>query len=317
MRERASTEPVFVPVVLPVAMTGSQLGSMCGVIPRRVGVLVVAVMTVVIGAAVSLFIIWKALQATLRYHPTIGCDGAGGEDCAPQIYDVFTCKHTSRWTAEVLTWYVAVGMTTSGYIGVRGVMEREKSTLVWFAVAYLVQGILIIIIGIVDAFYVEICGHLPDSSLHLLYGLVPERMNVLYKLGHDPANAPPADLQHVLGSFAMALIPISRVLGALWSFYIAQQAYTLAHIAAGGPCGLGPMYGIDVGSDLHREWKHCVDDLMESRQALVREGAIKDCLPISNLNKAGVAPPVAQHGIDYVRQGSLYVDDYRGYGTMA
>jgi hypothetical protein len=210
-------------------------------------------------------------------------------------------------------------MTVSGYMGIRGVMEREKFEILWFAAAHLILGILIIIISAFDGLYVNFCGHLPDSALHILYGLVPEKMNHLYKLGHDPAQAPPSDLQHVLGSFAMALIPVSRAVGAAFSFYIASQAYTLAYSAAGGPCGLGPMYGIEIGSELHREWKHCVDDLMESRQALVREGAIQDCLPISNLKKAGVAPPAAlrEGAIDYMRHGSLYLDDYKGYGTMA
>jgi hypothetical protein len=290
---------------------------MCGVIPRRVGVLIVAAGTVLIGLLVILFLVWKALQAALKYHPHIGCDGNGSEDCQPQIYDVFTCAHSSGWTAEIATWYFAVGMTTSGYIGIRGVMEREKSPIIWFAVSYLIAGIVVIIIAALDFIYVALCGHLPDSSLHILYALVPERMNNLYRMGHDPAKAPLADLQAVLGSFAMALIPICRTVAAVFSFYIASQAYALSHVAAGGPCGLGPMYGLDIGSDLHREWKHCVDDLVESRQAYVQEGAIKDCLPISNLRNAGIAPPAATGGIDYVRQGSLYVDDYRGYGTMA
>lgn len=298
-------------------MSGSSLGSMCGVIPRRVGILFVAGLSVLIGCAVILFMIWKAFQATLGYHPHLGCDGEGGDDCAPKIYDVFTCAHTSRWTAEVVTWYVALVITNAGFMGINGVMERDKARLSGFAMAYLIQGILIIIISAVDFFYVGICGHLPDSALHILYGLVPEKMNLLYKMGHDPARAPPSDLQHVLGSFAMWFIPVSRVFAAAFSFYIAKQAYDLSSVAAGGPCGLGPMYGLDIGSDLHREWKHCVDDMMESRQAMVREGAIKDCLPISNLKNAGVAPPAAQGAIDYVKHGSLYVDDYKGYGTMA
>jgi hypothetical protein len=290
---------------------------MCGIIPKRVGVLFVAVISVLIGVATCVFMLWKALLATLSYHPHLGCDGEGGDDCAPQIYDVFTCAHTSRWTATVATWYVAVGLTVAGYVGIRGVMEREKSQIMWFATTYLVQGVLIVIMALLDFLYVGVCGHLPDSALHVLYGLVPEKMNLLYKLGHDPAKAPPSDLQHVLGSFAMTLIPITRALGAGFSFYMAYQAYTLSQVAAGGPCGLGPMYGIDIGSDLHREWKHCVDDLVESRQAMVREDAVKDCMPISNLNKAGVAPPAAQSAIDYVKHGSLYLTDYKGYGTMA
>lgn len=294
-----------------------QLGSMCGLIPRRVGVLFVAVMSVVIGIAVDIFMLWKALQAALRYHPHLGCDGDGGSECAPQIYDVFTCAHSSRWTAEVTTWYVAVGITASGFIGIRGIMGRSKAEIQWFAMAYLINGILIVIVSVVDSFYVGLCGHLPDSALHFLYGLVPEKMNLLYKMGHDPAKAPPADLQVVLGSFAMTSIPVCRVLSALFAFYIAQQAYALSEVAAGGPVGLGPMYGIDMGSDLHREWKHCVDDLIDNQQAMVREGGIKEYMPISNLKSAGVAPPVAVPGIDYVRQGSLYATDYKGYGTLA
>jgi len=298
-------------------MTGSHLGSMCGVIPRRVGVLIVAAGTMLIGFAVVAFLVFKAFRATLSYHPHLGCDGEGSQDCQPKIYDVFTCAHSSRWTADVATWYVAVVMTMSGSVGIRGVMGREKAALQWFASAYLIQGILIIVMSASDFIYVELCGHLPDSALHILYGMVPEKMNHLYKLGHDPANAPPADLQRVLGSFAMALIPLARTFAGAFSFYMAYQAYVLSNLAAGGPVGLGPMYGIDIGSDLHREWKHCVDDLMDSQQAMVRENGIKDCLPISNLKKAGVAPPAAQSAIDYVNHGSLYVNDYRGYGTLA
>lgn len=295
---------------------GSQLGSMCGIIPRRIGILFVASGTVLLGVGVIVFILWKALQATLKYHPHMGCDGEGGDHCGPETYDVFTCAHSAGWTAKVATWYVAIVMTAAGYIGIRGVMQREKLALTLFAGAYLVQGILVIITTVLDFFYVGLCDHLPDSALHILYGLVPEKMNYLYKLGHDPARAPPADLNAVLGSFAMSLIPIARVAAATFSFYIALQAYELSHLAAGGPCGLGPMYGIAVGSDLHREWKHCVDDLMESRQGMVRDEGIKQCLPISNLKNAGVRPPAAQGAIDYVGGGS-YVDDYKGYGTLA
>lgn len=289
---------------------------MCGVIPRRVGVLFVAAGTVLTGVAVIVFLTFKALMATLKYHPHMGCDGEGAEDCTPKIYDVFTCAHSSHWTAAVATWYVAVVMTVSGYLGIRGVMERSKAELTLFAMSYLVQGILIIIITVLDFFYVGLCGHLPDSALHILYGLVPEKMNQLYKLGHDPAKAPLMDLNSVLGSFAMTMIPVCRLAAFAFSIYIAYQAYQLSGLAAGGPCGLGPMYGIAVGSDLHREWKHCVDDLMESRQGMVRDEGIKQCLPISNLKNAGVRPPAAQGAIDYVGGGS-YVDDYKGYGTLA
>jgi hypothetical protein len=216
-----------------------------------------------------------------------------------------------------MTWYVAVGMTTAGYKGVNGIMERQKAGIHLFATYYLVQGILIIIISGVDFGYVNFCDHLPDSALHILYALVPEKMNLLYKLGHDPSKAPPSDLNGVLGTFAMTLIPVTRVLAIVFSFYIAQQASALAEVAAGGPCGLGPMYGLDIGSDLHREWKHCVDDMMEGRQAMVKGGPVSDCLPISNLKRAGVLPPAGQSAIDYVKHGSLYENDYKGYGTLA
>ena len=41
-----------------------------------------------------------------------------------------------------------------------------------FASAYLIQGILIIVMSASDFIYVELCGHLPDSALHILYGMV-------------------------------------------------------------------------------------------------------------------------------------------------
>jgi hypothetical protein len=231
------------------------------------------------------------------------------------VYNWLTCEHTAEYTRQAQVGVTMFLFPIFGYIGLRGVMGRDQLEIEMFSWFYLFVGVLNILVLAADGYYTHVCGHLPDWPLSVLYGLYPEKMNQLYRLGHDPAQASPRDLQRVVGLDSLTMVFLFSLIVIAYNLYMAVQVSGLAKAAAGGPCGLGPMYGLEVGGDLAREFNHCVNDLMDSMK-VGEDGGLT--LPISNLHRASNLVPIKEtlHSVDCE---ATQVNGYagpQGYGTM-
>jgi len=263
-------------------MAYNHLGSICGIIPRRVGVIASAILCMLIGFGVMAHTVFKTIQVMLAYKPAlVGCEAnPEGPGCS-MVYDWLTCEHTAGYTHTAQHWTTMVIFPIMGYIGLRGVMGRDQLDIELFSWFYLFVGVLNVVTLAVDGYYTHVCGHLPDWPLSILYGLYPEKMNQLYRLGHNPALASPRDIEHVVGMDALTMVVLLTIFVIAYNLYMASQVATLAKVASGGPCGLGPMYGLEVSGDLSREFNHCVNDLMDSMKKGVEDGS-HITLPITN-----------------------------------
>lgn len=274
------------------------MGTMCFVIPRRMGVFLVA-LVYLLTASLGLIYVWfQLIRHTVHNRHVPNCQLG---ECSSQVYDLFTCPHTAGLSMNVQMVLTVAGGFVFGTLALRGLHDDNADDLVAFSrfqYLSLTAGLCCLA---VDLVFVDLCDKAPALWLTGLALLQPEKFAVLHRMGYEPSATAVEDIGLAMGVDVVRFGVTAYVVVLLAFLFVAYHAGELARLCAYGPAGLGPLYGVEIDQETTREFQHAVHALMENAKGFAR-GENTESVPFAQLKPSWLE---AGDGLDAGRYGKF------------
>lgn len=228
------------------------LGSMCGIIPKRIGVVLVAFFFFCLGISHLMVMLVDIVYAAVGSHAVGLHRACQGSECHAEWRDeLFTCNGFRGATFHVRYLTIGVLGPFFGAMGIRAVLDRNYNEMRAFVAFLGVTWLLVFGCFFTDVIYINLCHSYPTSVLRDVVGWIPrEKMAQLHALGYPKLDGLSlSTIEMALEFDLMVPYSIAVVFGLLLSTYLIYCAYDLNTKMEGGPVGLGPLYLIATPAD--------------------------------------------------------------------
>jgi len=228
------------------------LGSMCGFVPKRIGVFLIALWFFGLGVwhlgVMSIDIIYAFFGQT-NVGRASSCQGTV---CHEEWRDeIFTCQGFRNVSFHIRYLSIGVLAPVAGICGMRGVLTRQYNEMRAFVLLLGFTWLLYIVCYGLDVTYAGFCDRYPTTILRDIGPLLSaETMAMVHALGYQSLDG--LRIEKVTMAVGFDILPVYTalfVLGLVIMAYFIYNANDLNEKMEGGPVGLGPLYLITTPAD--------------------------------------------------------------------
>lgn len=228
------------------------LGSMCWVIPKRIGVGMVAFLFFLLGLSHLFIMIMDIVYALVGSHSVNRAHACQGSQCHQEWREeTFTCEGFRSTTFHVRYLTVGVLGPFFGAMGIKALLDRSYKEMRGFAVFLSLTWVLYLVCFITDLLFINFCNSYPTSILRDVVPWLPSKvMATVHALGYPTLDRLTIRTVESAVGFDI-MVPYSIFLSAmlLLAAYLIYNTWDLNEKMEGGPVGLGPLYLIATPAD--------------------------------------------------------------------
>lgn len=228
------------------------LGSMCWVIPKRIGVFLIALFFALVGVWHLGVMGIDIIYAFFGQSNALKAQACQGSQCHEEWRDeVFTCHGFKNTTFHIRYLTMGVLGPVFGIFGMRGVLDRHYLEMRSFCLFMVFVWGLYLGCFLTDLLYIGACGIYPTTILRDINPILNEkRMAMVRALGYVSLDGLSLEkVEMCLGFDVMPVYAILLFFGLCFFAYCIYNAFDLNSKMEGGPVGLGPLYLIATPAD--------------------------------------------------------------------
>lgn len=228
------------------------LGSMCWVVPKRIGVGIIAFLFFLFGLAHLIIMIMDIVYALVGSHSVARAHACQGSACHQEWREeTFTCEGFRSATFHLRYLTLGVLGPFFGALGVKALLDRSYIEMRGFATFLSLTWLLYLGCFITDVLFINLCNSYPTSILRDVVPWLPSKaMATVHALGYPTLDRLTLrTVEMALGFDIMIPYSVGVFAGLLLAAYAIANTWDLNEKMEGGPVGLGPLYLIATPAD--------------------------------------------------------------------